>query len=76
MSVGAKTKTPAGMLALQDAGRSITQAILYAGRHCLSRGKVRKFAVRGAATEWQGKSQNAHPYQTRVAPSGQEYAPR
>jgi hypothetical protein len=40
LRVGAKTKTPSGMLALPDTGRNITQGILYAGRHFLSRGKA------------------------------------
>jgi hypothetical protein len=38
------------MLALQDTGRNITQEILYAGRHFLSRGKAEKIGVKAAVS--------------------------
>lgn len=47
------------MLALLNTGRNITQATLYAGRHLLSRGKVRKFAVGGGNGMAAGRSK--HP---------------
>jgi hypothetical protein len=65
---GCKTKTPAGCWR-SGSGRDITQGTLYAGRYFLSREKVRKFAFGGAATEWQGKSQNTHPNKKGGAPA-------
>jgi hypothetical protein len=39
--MNAEIKTPAGMLALLDPNRDITQERLHAGRHFLSRGKAK-----------------------------------